>query len=179
MLKAILDCVSICYVKCTDGITIVTHSVPLELCYSVLILMGCKWNSHCGRFLATCDKPCRQMLWQGYMWNSHNCKGCYFKLIAEMLNWASSQMWGRLYLPMFLFRGGLFTLMLIDPLMVLPMFQSSLPTILKLSMVVEWPVVLQWSYMSWLSIQCRKDHFCRTSMPKAHPQLGKWVKCQS
>ena len=38
----------------------------------------------------------------------------YFNLNSVMLNKTSSHMWGRWYLPMFLFRDGLLTLMYID-----------------------------------------------------------------
>ena len=49
-------------------------------------------------------------------------------------------MWFRLYLPMFQFNVGLFTLMSIDSLMVLACSWSSLPVMLKLSSVIVSPV---------------------------------------
>ena len=49
-------------------------------------------------------------------------------------------MWFRLYLPMFWFNVGLFTLMKIDSLMVLAYPHSSFPMMLKLSSVMVWPV---------------------------------------
>ena len=51
---------------------------------------------------------------------------------------ATSHIWGKLYLPMFLFRVGLLTLMFIDSLFVLTKPCPSLPTMLKLSKVVPW-----------------------------------------
>ena len=51
-----------------------------------------------------------------------------------------SHIWLRLYLPMFWFKVGLFTLMNIDSLMVLACPQSSLPIMLKLLSVMAWPV---------------------------------------
>ena len=57
----------------------------------------------------------------------------YFSLSSEVLNRASSHMWGRWYLPMFLFRDGLLTLMYRASLMALMRFCSSLPTMLKFS----------------------------------------------
>ena len=64
-----------------------------------------------------------------------------------MLNRTSSHMCGRWYLPMFLLRDGLFTLMYIASLIALIRFWSSLPSKLKLSMVVLWPVMLKRSYV--------------------------------
>ena len=43
----------------------------------------------------------------------------YFNLRSEMFNRTSSHMWGRWYLPMFLLRNGLFTIMYITPLLAL------------------------------------------------------------
>ena len=54
-----------------------------------------------------------------------------------------SQMCGRLYFPIFLLRVGLFTLMYMDSFMVLAKLFSSLPIILKFSIVVSWPL-LSW-----------------------------------
>ena len=51
-----------------------------------------------------------------------------------MLNRTSSQMCGRWYLPMFLFRDGLLTLIYRASMMVLIRFWSSLPTMPKFSM---------------------------------------------
>ena len=57
----------------------------------------------------------------------------------------SSHIWGRWYLPMFLFRDGSLTLMNRASLIALIRFCSSLPTIVKLLMLMLWPEVLQWS----------------------------------
>ena len=55
----------------------------------------------------------------------------YFKFSSEMLSRTSSQICGRWYLPIFLFRDGLLTLMYRASLMVL--MRSSLPSMEKLS----------------------------------------------
>ena len=57
----------------------------------------------------------------------------------------SSHVWGRWYLPMFLFRDGSLTLMNRASLIALVRFWSSLPTIVKLLMLMLWPEMLQWS----------------------------------
>ena len=69
----------------------------------------------------------------------------YFKFSSEMLSRTSSHICGRWYLPMFLFRDGLFTLMYRASLMVLMRFWSSLPSMEKLSIVTVWPEMLRWS----------------------------------
>ena len=71
-----------------------------------------------------------------------------------MLSRPSSQICGRWYLPIFLFRDGLLTLMYRASLMVLMRFWSSLPTILKLSMVTVWPEVLEWSCIGEGAFRC-------------------------
>ena len=73
--------------------------------------------------------------------------GLYFIFSSVVLTRTSSHTWGRWYLPMFLFRDGLLTLMYIDSFINLERLCSSLPTILKLLSVVEWPVMLLWSYI--------------------------------
>ena len=60
----------------------------------------------------------------------------YFIFSSEMLNRTSSHMCGRWYLPMFLFRDGFLTPMYIASFMALMRFWSSLPTILKLSILM-------------------------------------------
>ena len=77
-----------------------------------------------------------------------------FQLEFWDIKHTSSHMCGRWYLPMFLLRDGLFTLMYIAPLIVLIRFWSSLPTILKLSKVVLWPVILKWSYIREVPLRC-------------------------
>ena len=61
----------------------------------------------------------------------------YFNLSSEMLSRTSSQICGRWYLPIFLFRDGLLTLMYKASLMSLMRFWSSLPNMEKLSIVTE------------------------------------------
>ena len=69
----------------------------------------------------------------------------YFSLSSVMLFRTSSHTWGRWYLPMFLLRDGLLTLMYIASLISLFWLFSSLPTTLKLLIVVSWPVMKLWS----------------------------------
>ena len=78
--------------------------------------------------------------------------GLYFNLSSVLLTRTSSHIWGRWHLPMFLFRDGLLTLMYIDSLINLERLCSSLPTILKLLSVMEWPVMLLWSYIGHIYI---------------------------
>ena len=88
-------------------------------------------------------------------WNSHWVI-FYFNLSSGLLHRTSSHIWGRWYLPMFLFRDGLLTLMYRASFMVLMRFWSSLPTILKFSVVTLWPDMLEWSYIEegaiWFSL---------------------------
>ena len=66
----------------------------------------------------------------------------------------SSHICGRWYLPMFLFRVGLLTVMYTASLIVLRRFWSSLPTILKLSIVTLWPEMIEWSWMGIGVLRC-------------------------
>ena len=63
-----------------------------------------------------------------------------------MLSRTSSHMFSRWYLPMFLFRDGLLTLMYNASFINLLRFWSSLPTVLKFSIVTLWLVVLKVIY---------------------------------
>ena len=74
-----------------------------------------------------------------------------------------SHMWGRWYLPMFLFRVGSLTLMNRASLFALVRFWSSLPTIVKLLMLMLWPVVLQWSNIGEGAFWCSLKPFCKIS----------------
>ena len=71
-----------------------------------------------------------------------------------MLNRTLSHICGRWYLPMFLFRDGLLTLIYRASLMVLMRFWSSPPTILKLSMVTVWPEMWKWSCIGEGGLRC-------------------------
>ena len=63
-------------------------------------------------------------------------------------------MCGRWYLPIFLFRDGLLTLIYRASFMVLRRFWPSLPTISKLSMVTLWPEMTEWSWMGEGVFRC-------------------------
>ena len=74
----------------------------------------------------------------------HRCYGAeviYFVFSSEMENRTLLQMCGRLYLPTFLLRLELVSLIYIVSFMALAMLCPSLPIILKLSTIVMWPVV--------------------------------------
>ena len=77
-----------------------------------------------------------------------------FKFSSEMSSRTSSQMCGRWYLPMFLLRDGLFTLMYRASFMVLKRFWSSLPSMEKLSIVTLWPQMLRWSCIGDGALRC-------------------------
>ena len=97
-----------------------------------------RWNSHIGwNGLGRCYCLLADVVPQGH----------YFSLSSMLLIRTSSQMCGRWYLPMFLLRDGLLTLMYIDSLISLERLCSSLPTILKLFNVMLWPDMLQWSWI--------------------------------
>ena len=76
------------------------------------------------------------------------------KLSSGVLSRTSSHMCGRGYLPIFLIRDGLLTLMNNASFIHLFRFWSSLPTVLKFSMVTWWPVVLTWSYIGEGALRC-------------------------
>ena len=78
----------------------------------------------------------------------------YFKNSSEMLNRTSSHICGRWYLPMFLFRDGLFILMYRASFMFLMRFWSSLPSMEKLSIVTAWPEMLRWSCIGEGALRC-------------------------
>ena len=71
-----------------------------------------------------------------------------------MLCTTSSHMCGRWYLPMFLFRDGFLTLMYRASFIVLRRFWSSLPNILKLSIVTLWPEMIEWSWIGEGILRC-------------------------
>ena len=82
--------------------------------------------------------------------------GQCFSFNSDVLCRTSSHMWGRWYLPMFLFRNGSLTLMNRASFIALVRFWSSLPIIVKLLMVTLWPEMLQWSWIGegdfWCSL---------------------------
>ena len=75
----------------------------------------------------------------------------YVKLINYLFNLRPgvliktlSHIWGRLNLPILLFRVGLLTLMKMDSLMYLDIWCPSFPIILKLFWLMQWLVWLLW-----------------------------------
>ena len=82
--------------------------------------------------------------------------GCWEEpsLSAGVLKRTLSHIWLRLYLPMFWFNVGLFTLIKIDSLMVLAFPWSSLPMMLKLASVVLCPVFCMCAWMGEGCFRC-------------------------
>ena len=68
----------------------------------------------------------------------------YFSFSSGDLTNTTSHICCSWYLPIFLSRDGSLTLISTASLMVLAMFRSSLPTMLKLSRDTSWPVMLKW-----------------------------------
>ena len=98
------------------------------------------------------------MLWSDVMtisdrWYGHRVL-FYFSFSSGLLHRTSSHMWGKWYLPMFLFRDGLLTLIYRASFMVPMRFWSSLPTMLKLSMLTSWPDLFEWSYIGEGAFRC-------------------------
>ena len=79
---------------------------------------------------------------------------CLFKLRSGMLSQTLSHMWGKLNLPMLLFKVGLLTLINIDSLIFLTKLCPSLPIIWKLLWLVGWPVRLLWWWIGEGSFRC-------------------------
>ena len=111
-----------------------------------VIAMVAWWNSHWGQFSFNSDVVCR----------------------------TSSHIWGRWYLPMFLFRDGSLTLMNKASFIALVRFWSSLPTIVKLLMLILWPEMLQWSNIGegafWCSLNLSANILADSPMySSVHP----------
>ena len=68
-----------------------------------------------------------------------------FNFNSDVVCRTSSHIWGKWYLPMFLFRDGSLTLMNRASLIALVRFWPSLPTIVKSLMLMLWPEMLQLS----------------------------------
>ena len=98
----------------------------------LMLLPSGRWNCHCRVVAGRCY--CQ--------WADGIALVNYYNFSSEMLNRTSSQICGRWYLPMFLFRDRSLTLIYRASLMVLIRFWSSLPTMSKFSMLILWPVVL-------------------------------------
>ena len=117
----------------------------------LMLLPSGWWNCHCRVVVGWCYGQQADVI----------CLGQFYNFSSEMLNRTSSQICGRWYLPMFLFRDGSLTLIYRASLMVLMRFWSSLPTISKFSILMLWSVVLWWSNMRdgafWCSLNlCQK-----------------------
>ena len=87
----------------------------------------------------------------------HRCYGAeviYFVFSSDMENRTLSQIFGRLYLPIFLLRVGLLTLMYIAYFMALVIFWPSLLIILKCCTVVVRPVIFWCSKIGNDAFKC-------------------------
>ena len=96
-----------------------------------VVCQGGRWNSLPGWVMLWSD-----VITIGGRWNGHRVL-FYFTFSSGLFHRTSSHMWGRWYLPMFLFWDGLLTLIYRASFMVLMRFWSSLPTMLKLSMLTS------------------------------------------
>ena len=105
----------------------------------------------CRGHLLRVKPPETQMLW---------CWGnlVLFIFSFRVENRTLSQMCGILYLAIFLLRVGLVTLMSVASFMALAIFCLSLPIILKLSMIVVWPMVFWWSNTGDSAFKCYLYH---------------------
>ena len=140
-------------------IIIVLADVIANVMANVFTICG-RWNSHficdglmllpCGRWYSHLVGMWADVIWPDGMSHWVN----YFSFSSLLLLRTSSHIWGRWYLPMFLFRDGPLTLMYMDSLISLERLCSSLPTTLKLSSVVVWPEVLLWSCMGEGAFRC-------------------------
>ena len=91
----------------------------------------------------------------------HRCYGAeviYFVFSSKMENRTLFQMCGRLYLPTFLFRVGLLTLIYFASFMAVPILCPSLPIIFKFSTAVVWPVVFWCSKIGEDTFKCSLYH---------------------
>ena len=127
-------------------------------CETVDIMWSDRWNNHFWLMLLSWQMllPFRlersgrcncHIGWRGRqmllpLWQMLLPLGHYLSFSSVLLIRTSSHIWGRWYLPMFLLRDGLLTLMNIDSFISLERFCSSLPTILKLFKVMLWPEML-------------------------------------
>ena len=100
--------------------------LPLHDGTWLMLLQSGRWNCHCRVVAGRCYGQQADVI----------CLGQFYNFSSEMLNRASSQICGRWYLPMFLFRDGSLTLIYRASLMVLMRFWSSLPTISKISILM-------------------------------------------
>ena len=94
------------------------------------------WKAHPWVWYGRCYSQSGRMEWP---------LGQCFNFNSDVLCRTSSHIWGRWYLPIFLFRDGSLTLMNRASLIALVRFWSSLPTMVNLLMLILWPEVLQWS----------------------------------
>ena len=115
-----------CY--CQDVIVVDVISINcFNMLYGKCYFPCSRWNNHCrvGVFVADL----------GHVADGIATGSVYFNFSSKVLNRTSFHMCGRWYLPIFLLRDGLLTLMYKASLIVLMRFWSSLPTILKFSIV--------------------------------------------
>ena len=101
------------------------------------IKMGSRGKGTPGRTILT-NKMCACPCLGGPMCDKEKCGGGITIDRASMSCSTSSQMCGSWYLPRFLFRGGLLTLMNMASFMVLVIPWDSLSMMEKLSMVLVW-----------------------------------------
>ena len=106
-----------------DGMTTLADVIAMADVIAILVGGSGRCCCHIGRRGGRCYCLCSRCYYH---------RGHYFNFSSVLLIRTSSQTCDRWYLPMFLLRDGLLTLMNIDSFISLERFCSSLPTILKL-----------------------------------------------
>ena len=126
----------------------------------------CKFHSGPGH------EPWPPSIWQKVQENTDTVRQLsYSSLNSGLLNRTSSQICGSWYLSVFLFRDGSFTLMNVVSFIVLVRFCGYLPTMLTLSTLESWPLMLKCSQMflkPFLKSSCR---FTNVLLIKLYPVL--------
>ena len=92
---------------------------------------------------------------------------CLCKVRLGILSKTLSHIWGKLNLPIYLFKVGLFSWINMDSLIFLPKPCPSLPIIWKFCWVVGWPVLLLWWCIGEGSFQVLLESF--TKGPRGFP----------
>ena len=135
------------------------HWVLLGWCYCLCIVLRLMLLPFCGWCCCLVADVIAKWLmlnppmgvWQ-MLWPLGQC----FNFNSDVVFKTSSHILGRWYLPIFLFRDGSLTLMNRASFIALVKLWSSLPTMLKLVMLMLWPVLLWWSKMGegdfWCSL---------------------------
>ena len=144
---------------------------PEHVPYVLLVYAHCYWvwrseHPHRWKFCVHthyvgfwgCQHACMHMLYLEVLacllMGVCTCPLCLFLQSVGVLSRTLFHMWCKLYFPMFLLSLGLLPLMSMDSLIDLAKPCSSLPIMLKLSGLVLWPAMFQWSKIGEGSLRC-------------------------